>query len=446
MPLKEDLAQQIRDATYLDVWDKFFDPDSALYEWTLLQQLEVDMRLRSALRDSRQRSLDAFDELFTEKCWREAFDFLKDQPLDNRMRSDRTFEDTPISTVFERHTLPAPIKEWLAKQGTGIPPDAIRIVSTVEHTPYYNIFADSIYESYSIGGETALAEFNIAADFNMIDPLAESYAQSYAIRLSESISGRIQDEVKYAIIEGMRAGEEMSLIRNRILEVWDRPIPVHVRPRLDPETGRILRQGYSYYLKPDNWAMMTARTETLRWFNEGKLEGHQQMGVQYVEYQATGDHRTCTDCEGYQGEVFSVEDAHGLLPLHCRCRCTWRPIVGDPTRVMKNFPIDVFQDDSAYDLEAMMARAVLNFETTFDLRPPEEASNPFDRGTLEAEIFERLMPIIAREVLEEFVAGEVGDHQEALERIAEVEETARDEGVVIGRWRRGEYKIVGVER
>ena len=113
---------------------------------------------------------------------------------------------------------------------------------------------------------------------------------------------------------------------------------------------------------------------------------------------------------------------------------------------MKSFPIDVFQDDSAYDMEAMMNRASANYAETFDLLPPDNAVNPFDRGTLEAEIFERMMPIVVRTALEEYVVGEVEDHQQALETITWVEERARDEGIVIGRWREGEYKIIGVER
>jgi len=462
MPLKDDLAQQIRDASHVDVWDQFFTEDTSLHTWTLLQQLEMDMRLRSAIREARDKCLEAFDRLFTEKHRAEAFAFLKDQPLDERLKSNRIFAETPIATVFVKHTLPKNIKTWLAKQGGPISPDAIRIVSHVEHTPFHDVFSDNIYESYSVGGDAAMAEFNISADFNMIDPRAIAYAEQYSIRLSYSIADRIQDEIKYTMIEGVRQGEELRLIRDRILDVWDSPVPVHVRPRIDPDTGRILRQGYTYYLKPDNWAMLTSRTETLRWFNEGKLEGHQQLGVSFVEYQATGDHRTCPDCEAYQGEVFSVEDAHGLLPLHCRCRCTWRPIVGDPNRVMhqidgialsrhlpivlKAFPIDVFREDDPEELEAMMTLASDNIDRVYDLLPPEEAVNPFDSSTLAGEIFEMMMPIIERKKLFSFVAEQVGDDELAREKIEEVEISAHKNGIVTGRWRKGEYKIVGVKK
>jgi len=461
---KDQYAQQVREGGPSLVWDQFFNTNGALYSWTLLQQAEVEIRLRKALDEAKDACLERFDRLFTEKCRREAFAFLKDVVVDDRVIYRRWGVDQPIATLFTQRRFPAKVKTWLAKQGAAIPPEAIRVVSHVEHTPYHDVFTDNLYETYTLGGDAAMAEFNIPADFNMIDPRAMAFAESYTIRLSESIARRIQDEIQFAMIEGVQAGEELRLIRGRILEVWDRPIPVHVKPRIHPDTGRVLRRGYTYYLKPDNWAMLTARTEVLRWFNEGKLEGHSQMGVQYVEYQATEDHRTCPDCLAYQGEVFTIEDAHGLLPLHCRCRCTWRPIVGDPKDIMnqlhevelsmrrrviqKAFPRAVFTEDRPEELAAMMDQAAQNFaEAFYSLIPADEVANPFGAFTLEYDVFERMRHVADRKDLEAYVANQIeGDPIDARQRIRTIQEACRNQGVIPARWRHGEYKIVGAQR
>ena len=36
-------------------------------------------------------------------------------------------------------------------------------------------------------------------------------------------------------------------------------------------------------------------------------------------------HRVCPDCGGYEGEIFTVDEAEGIIPLHPNCRCCWIP-------------------------------------------------------------------------------------------------------------------------
>ena len=49
MPLKEQLAEQITGSRRVDVWDRFFDPDAPLYQWTMLQQLWIEVALMRVL-------------------------------------------------------------------------------------------------------------------------------------------------------------------------------------------------------------------------------------------------------------------------------------------------------------------------------------------------------------------------------------------------------------
>ena len=74
-------------------------------------------------------------------------------------------------------------------------------------------------------------------------------------------------------------------------------------------------------------AKMIARTETIMAANEGALRGYESVEVERVEYVAALDERTDDDCRALDGEIFDVDDAHGMIPIHPNCRCTWVPVV-----------------------------------------------------------------------------------------------------------------------
>lgn len=76
-------------------------------------------------------------------------------------------------------------------------------------------------------------------------------------------------------------------------------------------------------------ARTMARTETIYTHNEAALTRYEQIGVEEVaaevEWITAGDLRVCPDCAGLEGTKYTLEEAHGLLPYHANCRCTWVP-------------------------------------------------------------------------------------------------------------------------
>jgi len=76
-------------------------------------------------------------------------------------------------------------------------------------------------------------------------------------------------------------------------------------------------------------ARVIARTEIIHAHAEGMLDGFTKLGIKKVagvaEWATAGDDRVCPDCESMDGEVFSVKQAHGMIPLHPNCRCSWVP-------------------------------------------------------------------------------------------------------------------------
>jgi len=78
-----------------------------------------------------------------------------------------------------------------------------------------------------------------------------------------------------------------------------------------------------------NRARMIARTEIIHAHAEGQLDSFATLGVGELELMAewstAGDGLVCEECGGREGEVFSIEKAHGMIPLHPNCRCCWIP-------------------------------------------------------------------------------------------------------------------------
>lgn len=76
-------------------------------------------------------------------------------------------------------------------------------------------------------------------------------------------------------------------------------------------------------------AETVARTEFIRAHAEGQLEAFDQLGVEElgvdVEFLDTGDDLVCPECAALNGTIFSIEDAHGVIPVHPNCRCAFIP-------------------------------------------------------------------------------------------------------------------------
>jgi SPP1 gp7 family putative phage head morphogenesis protein len=78
-------------------------------------------------------------------------------------------------------------------------------------------------------------------------------------------------------------------------------------------------------------AEMIARTEIIRSHSEGLLMEFRNWGVFGVsvksEFITAGDARVCPQCGEYEGKVFTLDEASGIIPMHPNCRCTWLPYI-----------------------------------------------------------------------------------------------------------------------
>lgn len=93
-----------------------------------------------------------------------------------------------------------------------------------------------------------------------------------------------------------------------------------------------------------------ARTEIVRAHADGQLEALDRLGVGAVGVQAeqstAGDSKVCEECSAHDGDVLSLEDAQGIIPMHPNCRCAWVPNTDgvDAATLARNYNPDQSRD------------------------------------------------------------------------------------------------------
>jgi SPP1 gp7 family putative phage head morphogenesis protein len=77
-------------------------------------------------------------------------------------------------------------------------------------------------------------------------------------------------------------------------------------------------------------AEMLARTEVIRAHHQANIQEYKNWGVEGVEviaeFVTAGDDRVCTECAGYHGNQYTLEQAEHMIPVHPMCRCIVIPI------------------------------------------------------------------------------------------------------------------------
>lgn len=89
-------------------------------------------------------------------------------------------------------------------------------------------------------------------------------------------------------------------------------------------------------------ARVLARTEIIHAHAEGQLDSFERLGIEEVgvmaEWSTAGDDRVCPKCEAIEGEIMTVAEARGQIPLHPNCRCAWIPALKEAKALRKPKP------------------------------------------------------------------------------------------------------------
>jgi HK97 family phage portal protein len=185
----------------------------------------------------------------------------------------------------------------------------------VEVDKFREAFEPVIHEVLSSAFEDAISELEptraipggVEKQQGIVDQAALEWIAARSLFMSKSLVGTTRDQVRRELAAGFAEGEGIPELTRRIRGYFDESL----RHR----------------------APMTARTETIAASNEGALKGYEAEKVDRVEFYAALDERTCPECNGLHEQIFAAADAHGKIPVHPNCRCTWTPVIGarEPT-------------------------------------------------------------------------------------------------------------------
>lgn len=151
-----------------------------------------------------------------------------------------------------------------------------------------------------------------------LDRVALVYARSYTSlkSIASSMSSTISDVLAVGMAEGKNPRELARLLNKAItgrggtLEITD-------------SIGR--------FIPAKRRAELLARTEVIRAHhsaNMGEYRAAEVQGIRIqVEHTAAGDDRMCSRCESLDGNVYSVEEAENIIPVHPQCRCVAIPVI-----------------------------------------------------------------------------------------------------------------------
>lgn len=222
-----------------------------------------------------------------------------------------------FNTDFAFATDPDKLKifnEWFQRQVTAG-------ILTVDGTgkPWTAKYVESAYKKGKVRAyiETH-PELNQSADFikgSQAGFLESSFSAPEAVSKLRLLATRSFEDLK-----AVTAADSAAM--NRILAsgIAHGEHPKVMAREMRSEIGKLTRTR----------ALAIARTETIHAQAEGQLDGLEDLGIKYVEadveVMTAGDSRVCPICEALEGEVFTISEARGVIPLHPSCRCAWAPV------------------------------------------------------------------------------------------------------------------------
>ena len=198
--------------------------------------------------------------------------------------------------------------------------DKIEEEGTVLFKPY-------LLALLTVGGDSVMSQRIVKQErFDPINDEAVRWTEKAAATLVTEVTVKTRDGIRAIIAEGLAEGESLYTIGKelkttvglteryslavgrRLTEMLDKGIPSDKAFRMaERYANKLLRA------RIDN----IVRTETSRALNEGIRQGYGQMGVK--ELQRVEDPDCCEICALFDGTIYTVREAAGVLPEHPSC-------------------------------------------------------------------------------------------------------------------------------
>jgi len=190
-----------------------------------------------------------------------------------------------------------------------VDPDALRdaILAESKHT-----MQQSAHEARSM-----VVVKQVSGEFGPGPDDFEGIKAALALPIKDFADG-LRESIKEALSDGIRAGEDVQQLRDRVSGAWSRPRTISVGAVVDDSTGETIREATTRTISNTAWAELVARTETIRATATGRAAAFRDMGVTMVNIlTATGAEEECLALAA--AGPYPVDEAGGLLPVHPNC-------------------------------------------------------------------------------------------------------------------------------
>ena len=83
------------------------------------------------------------------------------------------------------------------------------------------------------------------------------------------------------------------------------------------------------FIPAERRAKVLARTEVIRAHHMATVQEYKNWAVEGVVVKAewaTSGFKVCPDCQALEGQIFTLDEIEGMIPLHAQCRCITIPV------------------------------------------------------------------------------------------------------------------------
>lgn len=165
-------------------------------------------------------------------------------------------------------------------------------------------------------------------DAVMMSPIHMDRVGILYIRVFEDLKGitnNMSSQISRVLAQGMMDGDNPRVIARKLLKVM---------------TGEgkdlAITDSLGRFIPAKRRAEMLARTEIIRAHHKGAIQEMRNWAIEGVhvlaEFSTAGDDRVCEQCGNLQGNIYTLDEAENLIPVHPMCRCCIIPIESEVTR------------------------------------------------------------------------------------------------------------------
>ena len=220
--------------------------------------------------------------------------------------------------------------------------DYDRVTEIINDSAMEAMLADNILEAAEKGSQLALGRLRDQLPAQVAEALTVTgvsqklveRVNQYSADLARFLKVSLDDQVKAELLAGITAGDEISVLTQRVRNAMEHPIPVKVRQPFKDANGNLSSKLIDRKIPIEQRATIIARTETSRFMSEAAIDAFEQVGLSpTVEFIMAED--GCPLCQPFEGEIFPLAEARGFIPVHHNCRCAWAPVVD--TSLLESF-------------------------------------------------------------------------------------------------------------